>query len=209
MLDQRRDRELLSSLSALGELTPTPELLLHMGVVLRRLGRQHEALDHITAALEQMEPDCEASLELGLVQLELGNTRMAREALLECLELLPASSATETRLVVAMCDAELLGEATALARNLVDENPSSARHRMLLGQILLLREQFDNAAMELEEAASLGFSGQMLHSALALAYRKLGRRREAAEQQRLCAGGPDQRSVWQQIRSWFSRRSSD
>ena len=209
MLDQQRDQELLQSLSALGELSPSPELLLHMGVVLRRLGRQPEALEHISLALEQMEPDCESYLELAQVQIELGNMKPARDALQECLELLPANTAVETRLAVALCDADLIGEATALARNIVDEMPDSARHRMLLGQILLLGEQYDHAARELESAAELGFSGQMLHSALAHAYRRLGRRREASEQQRLSAGGPDQRNVWQQIRGWFSRRSSE
>lgn len=209
MMDQRRDRELLGMLSALGELEPSPELLLHMGVVLRRIGRHSDALDHITLAGEKMEPDCEARLELALVHMELGNKNMARQALQDCLELLPSSTATETRLAVALYDADMSGEAVAMARNLVDGNPESARHRMLLGQILLLVNNYEQAASELEAAAALGFSGQMLHTALAQAYRKLGRRREASEQQRLCAGGPDQRSVWKQLKSWFNRRGNE
>lgn len=150
------------------------------------LGQAHAAQNEDAEALKEFARALEADSKLPQAHYSAGKIYLRQEKMEEAarefraeLEVNPGDAPTEYRLGHVLLRQQKEGEAVEVLSDVVRQRPEDADARYELGKALLAKEDFAGATEQLERATQLRPDQPHLYYQLSVAYRRLGRTKEA------------------------------
>ncbi|HEY3130424.1 MAG TPA: tetratricopeptide repeat protein [Acidobacteriota bacterium] len=177
----RMDRypEAIASYQAALRLAPNlSPVLLNLGIAHYRKNEFENAIDSLKRFLEVAPDNIQAAQLIGLSLVELGRDKDAIEYLSKALKAAPDDPAVLYAIGLAYLRLQK-SELAGIVDHLVQVEGGVAPSHLLRGQDLLIRLEWEKAALELEAAAKLEPTLPRLQYSLGLAYFKLSRNADA------------------------------
>jgi len=151
------------------------------GVILKNLGKLHEAEISLGKAIE-IKPDfASAHLNLGNLFKELGKLQEAEISYRKAIKIKPDFASAYSNLGNLLRDFGQLQEAELSCQKAIELKPDFANPYYILGQILTDNEKLDEAEISFKKAIKLKFGFVQAHDALASIHKKLDRKEESEE----------------------------